>query len=541
MDLHGDESLILDMKKRTDRNTAIGPSVDGPEGTPRKTPSNMDGTGETAAKTRMRNSGDGGIYVRGKTWWCKWRHKGKRFYASTGVRVDAPGSTPEAQMKLAEAVLADRTAPFRFAKEADTLMYFKTKIETLKDLIRETAKSDPIPVIYAYDAYVKSPRRSELSERTLEIVYNDLREFADWIGRKTPMDEITPEIAERYVTDCLGRRDIAPHTFNRKIWHLHHVWKILAPHLSRPVNPWDGITKRKRDSVAREPLSDEEIKAVLDAAGERYGGDLRLLMVVGLNSGMRLGDATTLKWEDVHLDDGFIRVTTQKTGTAAYVPLMPELETALRERLAHLPTVEGTKEARLKNDRVRPGFEAYVLPRLAYRHLKDHTLISHIVNRAFKMAGIETVKRLDGFSRARPCRGFHSFRATWITRLAARGVPQQVIMATVGHTTARTSQHYTHIRESEVLAAFKGLGVKGVPPMGQAQPAQIAATMPSPAPMPTPPPSPPPVAPMAGMPQGMSVNGGIPILTPNGVVFMPMEAIMSAATAYATANVPRKK
>ncbi len=422
------------MKMKTDmKPSSIGPSVDGP-----KKAEETFHSAKTSAKARTRNNGEGSIYVRGNTWWCKWSHKGKKYAVSTGVKVEAPGSTPEAQRKLAEAALADHTAPFRFAREADTLMYFKTKIETLKDLIRETAKSDPIPVIYAYDEYVKSPRRSELSERTLAVVYNDLREFADWIGRKTPMDEITPEIAERYVTDCLGRRDIAPHTFNRKVWHLQHVWKILAPHLSRAGNPWDGITKRKRDSVAREPLSDEEIKAVLDAAGERYGGDLRLLMVVGLNSGMRIGDATTLKWEDVHLDDGYIRVTTQKTGSAAYVPLMPELETALRERLAHPPTVEGTREARLKGDRVRPGFEAYVLPRLACRHLKDNTLISHIVNRAFKMAGIETVKRLDGFSRARPCKGFHSFRATWITRLAARGVPQQVIMATVGHTTARS-------------------------------------------------------------------------------------------------------
>ena len=54
--------------------------------------------------------------------------------------------------------------------------------------------------------------------------------------------------------------------------------------------------------------------------------------------------------------------------------------------------------------------------------------------------------------------GFHSLRHTFVSRCVAAGVDRAVVQALVGHSTARMTEHYTHLKDADFLAAFSKIG-----------------------------------------------------------------------------------
>ncbi len=101
---------------------------------------------------------------------------------------------------------------------------------------------------------------------------------------------------------------------------MHHV---LHKALSRAVR-WDLIPRNPADSVKAptptpkemHPLSAEEARRLLEAAGEA-GDRFEALYVLAVHTGMRQGELLGLKWEDVDLDNSTVRVrrTLTRKGT----------------------------------------------------------------------------------------------------------------------------------------------------------------------------------------------------------------------------------
>lgn len=59
---------------------------------------------------------------------------------------------------------------------------------------------------------------------------------------------------------------------------------------------------------------------------------MRPVFLVGMCTAMRQGDCCRLKWEDVDLEEGFITVTTSKTGETAEISLFPILREEIAKR-----------------------------------------------------------------------------------------------------------------------------------------------------------------------------------------------------------------
>ena len=56
--------------------------------------------------------------------------------------------------------------------------------------------------------------------------------------------------------------------------------------------------------------------------------------------------------------------------------------------------------------------------------------------------------------------GFHALRHTFVSRLIEAGIPPPIVRELVGHASAAMTEHYTHISESAILAAFGGGNVE---------------------------------------------------------------------------------
>lgn len=377
---------------------------------------------------RHRGKRCGSLRVRGKTYWVRWQYRGQIFDRSTGITVDEKNALNRAIKKMDE-----MTAPYRLTSELEFQTFVSVRIKSLAQaVIDANIRGSELTLGEAYEAFKKSPRRRHVGEATLKQYQYILDAVSEKFGKGTLMNDITQKSAEGYAEE-IGA-SCASQTFNNYIAKIGHVWDVLSTINGTQSNPWNGIVYKSSDGQAREVLTDDEIKRILVVANGIYNGEGSLLVLVGKNTGMRIGDCALLKWEDIDLEGGFIRTVTQKTGKKISVPLLNELRTQLESR-----THDGE----------------FVMPHLARRHLRA----SNMMARCFQKAGIVTCIKKQKDRRARPVKTFHSLRSNFITMCAEAGIELEIVQAVVGHTTRAMTEHYTHIREKAVKEAFAKAGI----------------------------------------------------------------------------------
>ncbi len=183
-------------------------------------------------------------------------------------------------------------------------------------------------------------------------------------------------------------------------------------------------------------LSPEEARRFLEVSqGER----LYALYVLAITTGMRLGELLALRWRDVDLERGVLRVTAtlQKTRDG-YLFAEPKTERSRRQVVLSPSAIEALREHRLRllEERLRLGdaWEDHdlVFPNEIGRPL-DRTNVSH---RSF-----ERILKRAGLPRLR----FHDLCHTAATLLLGQGVHPKVVADMLGHsTTSVTLDLYSH-------------------------------------------------------------------------------------------------
>jgi integrase len=182
--------------------------------------------------------------------------------------------------------------------------------------------------------------------------------------------------------------------------------------------------KGAKGRVVTDWLSREDAFAIIQAA-DKIGGEFGALLRVLLYTGIRLGEALALRWDDVQLDEGLVWVRRERDGVASDVRLRSDLVSALR---ALRPS-----EAQGRVFRFHQG-----------GHLK------HLLTRA-KLAALDLpcpARRPTGW---RPPTNrlewvnFHSFRHTWATWMRRYGgADTKGLVATKNWRDERSAARYAH-------------------------------------------------------------------------------------------------
>ncbi len=392
---------------------------------------------ETAHEIRTRRGNYmGSLRLRGRTYWARWHYKGQSYERSTGVKIDERKAEAKAIKKMEEF-----TAPYRLANERDLATFLSVKVKTLGEAVVEAnMRGSALTLGEAFAAFKNSPRRRKVSAKRLEVYEKILAELVVRFGSDTLMNSVTEAAAEGYAAE-LGER-YSNLTHNNYITSIAHVWDVLASKNHSRINPWKGIRMKEDDSVAREPLTDGEIDTLLKTAGDGRHGELRTMLVVGANTGLRLGDCAMLKWENIDFDAGFIRVKTIKTGANVSIPLLGELREELESRKSSMSA------------------NGYVMPSMANSYATSPKSATDAMSQVFRKSGVgETVKPSET-ARGRPRKSFHSLRTTFVTRCAEADISLEIVKSIVGHSSVSMTNHYTHIREKAVKEAFEKAGVK---------------------------------------------------------------------------------
>jgi integrase len=285
-------------------------------------------------------------------------------------------------------------------------------------------------------------RKTEISPATFRRYEEVTAKFLTFLEAKAnaPLEEISK-------TQILAFRDAqiavsASATVNTALKIIRRIFRSARVEGYLLSDPAEGVkTVKNHASLERRPFSVDELRAVLDCAGDEW----KSLVKFGLYTGQRLGDLACLTWAQIDLERDEIALTVRKTGKRLLVPLAA----ALREHILSLPAPDNPRApvhpnafeiVRAQHGRVGTLSNQFseLLVDAGLREARNHK--SRGIGRDGKRAGLEL--------------SFHSLRHTAVSLLKDAGVPDAVVMALVGHESAAVSHRYTHVgREALARAA----------------------------------------------------------------------------------------
>jgi len=245
------------------------------------------------------------------------------------------------------------------------------------------------------------------------------------------LSDLTDERIKGYIRQRQAEK-VSGRTINMELGELSRAigrpWSLL----------WPKVRKLEERKDVGRALSHAEQKALLDGLRDcpptfHLAAVIPLLMLTG----MRVGEALSLTWEQVDLMGKSLRVGRAKTssGTGRTIPLNDDLTAVLAKHRLEFIRAFG-----------EPDAEHYIfaagspLPTDPTRPVSD---LKH---------GWETLRKPTGVS----CR-LHDLRHTFATRLAENGVPESTMLALMGHMSRAMLERYSHVRIDAKREAVAGI------------------------------------------------------------------------------------
>ena len=367
-----------------------------------------------------------------------------------------------------------------------------------------------LPLADVWLEYVKSPNRNELANATLNGKRQVWMQFAKWMEHfYLPVKDlagITSDMIAGYLA-CV-RAEVCASTYNTRVCVLREIFHVLAAKAGLEYDPWEGVRLRPDDSHSRRELTMDELRRLLSAAKTvpsasrrpalASGGAVTTpvaedgdgtvanewykLILIGIYTGLRLGDCCRLDWSQINLAQGVIQLVPRKTRRhhqrMVTIPIHPTLGQALLECNVGMWEYGNEKMRNCENEEMVTGEKGEqsdnlalsqssnsafsyshnltlhsgpVLPSIADAYAHAHWKVNHMLKRIFKAANITTSVRLEGRKHRTPEATFHSLRHTFVSFAANAGVPLHIVQSIVGHESTAMTRHYYH----ENLSALK--------------------------------------------------------------------------------------
>ena len=265
---------------------------------------------------RRKWTGKDGVERTSKFWYARFQIAGKDYLRSTGKTkhadavaemrrmVEAAQSSPSIDRITGQFRAALKRLPEEQREDArkDVAKSLFSQLQKTLDAmpIKEHEKlrkafssqlmhgiGEKLLLAETWSAWRKHPNTGNPTPKTLSGYKSQWDRFERWAKKKdvSYLHEITPAHSERYAADLWGS-GISPRTYNAHIIFLKSLFKSLRLQSSVEVNPFDGIRPRKNATESRRNLTPKELEAIWT----KSTGDLHDLIVLGICTGMRLGD-----------------------------------------------------------------------------------------------------------------------------------------------------------------------------------------------------------------------------------------------------------
>jgi len=270
-----------------------------------------------------------------------------------------------------------------------------------------------------------------VSNNTIEAYSRDLKEFADFIGKKTlPLSKVDIHILTEYIT-YLNKR-ISKRSLARNISAIRTFFKFLVLEGIIEENPARLLEIPKVSRKLPGILNEHEIELLLNQPSPTtpIGIRDRAMLELLYASGLRVSELVSLKLNNVNLRIGYIKVM-GKGSKERFVPIGEKAITALKTYMS---------SARAKFDKGRRSLYLFLNSRGKpfsrqgfWKLLKSYA----------KKAGIN--KKITP----------HIIRHSFATHLLQNGADLRSVQMMLGHSDISTTQIYTHIDRTYLKEVYK--------------------------------------------------------------------------------------
>ncbi len=224
-----------------------------------------------------------------------------------------------------------------------------------------------------------------------------------------PLDKITPFIIEKYRINRKEKDGVKDSSINIDVSILSHIYTVAIKAGIVDKNPCKDVKRLKVTQTKDRVLSQSEISLLLDKLHSKD----RLMVLVGLFTGLRLGGVLGLNWHDIDFTRKIIS-SSHKTGKLVSIPLSDYLSGELLRYKENNPCL---------NDKI---FESREITKGIVDKCSDH------FSKLFKGLGIQDFT-------------FHNLRHTFSSILQGElGIGAVVVQGMTGHSSLGMLQRYSH-------------------------------------------------------------------------------------------------
>lgn len=276
------------------------------------------------------------------------------------------------------------------------------------------------------ESWVLALRAERKAPATIKSYTDGVRGLFAWCDEQGASRAPTRASVNGYIAALLdsGKQ---PATARSRQLGIRRFTRWLADEGEIEADPLVGLKPPKLDAPIVEPLSETELKALIQACAGKEFRDIRDAAIVRLmaETGIRAGECAAIALEDLDLMSGTVIVRRGKGGKGRVVPIGPQTIQAL--------------------DRYRRRRASHALAGLPSLWLGER-------KRGFTYDALH--KALEGRAKAAGLAGFHphKLRHTAAHRWLAAGGSEGGLMAVAGWTRPDMLQRYTKARAAERAA-----------------------------------------------------------------------------------------
>ena len=258
---------------------------------------------------------------------------------------------------------------------------------------------------------------------------------------KVRMQQVTPEKIEMLYALLQQEKNLKGSTVKSINNALHKAFDHAVRRNILSRNPCDLATKPRIEKFEIQPLNEEQAKRLVEAVR----GDLLLegLITVTVTLGLRRGEVTGLKWEDVDFANKclYIRRSVGRVGTYGIIEKEPKTKSGLRKIMLpdFLIAVLKQHQQRQQEQKEKKGAawknSGYVFCNSKGNFYHEENLMKNY-KRLLKRADLPAIR-------------FHDLRHSAATILISMGVNPKVVQELLGHGSIMTTLNtYAHVLPS---------------------------------------------------------------------------------------------
>jgi integrase len=224
------------------------------------------------------------------------------------------------------------------------------------------------------------------------------------------LSKITPFLIEKYRIERgkkvarMSKKPIAKSTINREMAVLKAMFNMAIRDRVADTNPVKAVKFFKEDNKKERILASGEIQKLL----EECNGHLKPIIILALNTGMRLREILYLKWSDVDFNRNIIVVTQTKSNKNRSIPMGSLVVKTIKDIKIDSEYIFCDTETGKPFDSIKTSF-----------------------GKALKRAGLSDVR-------------FHDLRHTAATIMVMGGVDLVTVKEILGHSSIEMTMRYAH-------------------------------------------------------------------------------------------------